>query len=195
MAGLRFSDLHARPTELLDLTSLTLEEFHCLVPAFETAFYTRMATGRLDGKLRTARRFSVYTPCPLPTPEDRLLFILVYLKTSARQVVQERLFGMGQRKATQWIHVLLPVRRAAFEALGDGPTRTLATLAQGLSVAAAIVVALLPRAEPDPPPLPAPSTSVAAPLLPTMGPKGGSIAPKIRLSRSAVIAARRRATP
>jgi hypothetical protein len=102
---------------------------------------------------------------------------------------------MGQSKATQWIQVLLPVRRAAFEALGDGPTRTLATLAQGLSVAAAIVVALLPRAEPDPPPLPAPSTSVAAPLLPTMGPKGGSIAPKIRLSRSAVIAARRRATP
>ena len=115
MAGLRFRDLHARPTELLDLTSLTGEEFHCLVPAFEIAFHTRMATWRLDGKPRTARCFSVYTPCPLPTREDRLLFILVYLKTYALQVVQGRLFGMGQSKANQWIHVLLPVLRAALD--------------------------------------------------------------------------------
>ena len=195
MAGLRFSDVHARPMELLDLTSLTVEEFQCLGPAFETAFHTRMATWRLDGKPRTARRFSVSTPCPLPTPEDRLLFILVYLKTSARQVVQGRLFGMGQSKANQWIHVLLPVLRAALEALGDVPTRTLAALAQRLGVAPATAGALLPRAEPDPAPLPAPSASGAALLLPTTELNGGSAAPKIRLSRRGVIAARRSATP
>jgi hypothetical protein len=38
MAGLRFTDLQSRPTEFLDLTSLTLEEFQRLVPPFETAF-------------------------------------------------------------------------------------------------------------------------------------------------------------
>jgi len=196
MAGLRFSDVQARSTELLDLTSLAVEEFDCLVPAFETAFHTRMATWRLDGKPRTARRFTVYTPCPLPTPEDRLLFILVYLKTYALQVVQGRLFGMGQSKANQWIHVLLPVLRAALEALGEVPTRTLAALAQRLGVAADTAAALLPRAEPDPPPPPAPSAGVAAaPLLPTTGPNGGSSAPKIRLSRRAVIAARKSAIP
>ena len=196
MAGLRFSDVQTRPTELLDLTSLTPDEFHRLVPAFETAFHTRMATWRLDGKPRTARRFTVYTPCPLPTPEDRLLFILVYLKTYALQVVQGRLFGMGQSKANQWIHVLLPVLRAALEALGEVPTRTLAALAQRLGVAADTAAALLPRAEPDPPPPPAPSAGVAAaPLLPTTGPNGGSSAPKIRLSRRAVIAARKSAIP
>jgi len=37
-----------------------------------------MAAWRMDGKPRTARRFTVYKTCPLPTPEDRLLFILVY---------------------------------------------------------------------------------------------------------------------
>jgi len=192
MAGLRFRDLHARPTELLDLTSLTGEEFHCLVPACEIAFHTRMATWRLDGKPRTARRFSVYTPCPLPTPEDRLLFILVYLKTYALQVVQGRLFGMGQSKANQWIHVLLPVLRAALEALGDVPTRTLAALAQRVGVAAETAAAPLPRAEPAPPAL---SAGVAAPLLRTTGLNGGSAAPKIRLSRRGVIAARRSAIP
>jgi hypothetical protein len=81
MAGLRFTDLQSRPLEFLDFTSLTLNEFQQLVPPFETAFHARMAAWRMDGKPRTARRFTVDKNCPLPTPEDRLLFILVYLKT------------------------------------------------------------------------------------------------------------------
>jgi hypothetical protein len=88
MAGLRFTDVQDRPTEFLDMISLTLDEFQQLVPPFETAFHARMAAWRMDGKPRTARRFTVYRNCPLPTPEDRLLFILVYLKTSTLQVVQ-----------------------------------------------------------------------------------------------------------
>jgi hypothetical protein len=94
MAGLRFTELQSHPLEFLDFTSLTLEEFQQLVPPFETAFHARMAAWRMDGKPRTARRFTVYRNGPLPTPEDRLLFILVYLKTYALQVVHERLFGM-----------------------------------------------------------------------------------------------------
>ena len=106
MAGLRFTELQSRPLEFLDFTSLTLDEFQQLVPPFETAFHTRMAAWRMDGKPRTARRFIVYKTCPLPTPEDWLLFILAYLKTYALQVVHGRLFGMVQAKANQWIHVL-----------------------------------------------------------------------------------------
>lgn len=101
MAGLRFTEVQNRPTEVLDLTSLTVDELQQLVPAFEAAFQAHMAEWRLDGKPRTARRFSVYQNCPLPTPEDRLLFILVYLKTYALQVVHGRLFGMVQGKTNQ----------------------------------------------------------------------------------------------
>ena len=43
MAGLRFADLQSRPTEFLDLTSVTLAEFQQLVPPFETAYHARMA--------------------------------------------------------------------------------------------------------------------------------------------------------
>src|SRR4029450_491819 len=121
MAGLRFADLQSRPTEFLDLTSLTLDEFQQLVSPFEAAFHARMAAWRMDGKPRTARRFTVYKNCPLSTPEDRLLFILVYLKTYTLQVVHGRLFGMVQGKANQWIHVLLPALLAALRALGDAP--------------------------------------------------------------------------
>jgi hypothetical protein len=102
MASVRFTDVQARPTEFLDLTSLTLDEFQQLVPPFEAAFQAHRAAWRLDGKPRTARRFTVYKNCPLPTPEDRLFFILTYLKTSALQVVQGRLFGMGQRTSITW---------------------------------------------------------------------------------------------
>jgi len=48
--------MQARPTEVLDLTSLTLEEFQRLVAPFEAVFQAPMAHWRLDGQPRTARR-------------------------------------------------------------------------------------------------------------------------------------------
>src|SRR5437667_5837016 len=146
MAHVQFTEVQDRPTEFLDLTSLTLEEFQQLLAPFEAAFHSRMAAWRMDGKPRTARRFPVYQNCPLPTPEDRLLFILAYVKTYSLQVVQGRLFGMVQGKANQWIHVLLPALLGALRALGDAPARSLTALAQRLGVSetdAASVVAPL----------------------------------------------------
>ena len=196
MAGLRFTDLQSRPTEFLDFTSLTLDEFQQLVPPFEAAFQAHMAVWRLDGKPRTARQFAVYSNCPLPTPEERLLFILAYIKTYALQVVQGRLFGMGQSKANQWIHVPLPVLLAALRTLGDAPARSLTALAQRLGVSeadAATVVA--PLAEEPAPVAAASSAAPASPLVPMTAPNGASSAPKTLLNRPTVIAARKRTTP
>ena len=199
MGTLRFADLQTRPTELLDLTSLTVEEFQQLVPPFEAAFQAHMAEWRLDGQPRTARRYPTYRNCPLPTPEDRLLFILVYLKTYALQVVQGRLFGMGQSKAHQWIHVLLVVLQATLRTLGDAPTRSLTALAQRIGVAEADAAAMVVPTEELPPPVDPPAVALAqapvSPLFATMAPNGASSAPRIRLSRRAVIAVRKSATP
>src|SRR6266566_8161247 len=192
MAGVRFADLQSRPMEFLDFTSVTLDEFPQLVPPFEAAFHTWMAAWRMDGKPRTARRFPVDKNCPLPTPEDRLFFILTSLKTSALQVVQGRLFGMGQSKANQWIHVLLPALLAALRALGDAPARSLTTLAQRLGVSEADAATVVAPLEEEPVPLaPAP----ASPLLPMTAPSGASSAPKTLLHRRNVIAARKKTTP
>ena len=43
MAGVRFTDLQSRPTEFLDFTSLTLEEFQQLLSPFEAAFQAHIA--------------------------------------------------------------------------------------------------------------------------------------------------------
>jgi hypothetical protein len=166
MAGLRFADLQSRPTEFLDLTSLTLEEFQQLIPPFETAFQVHMAAWRMDGKPRTARRFTVYQNCPLPTAEDRLLFILTYLKTYALQVVHGRLFGMVQGKANHWIHVLLPVLLATLRALGDAPARSLSALAQWLGVSEAdAATVVVPLEEVPAPVAPIPAAAPTSPLL------------------------------
>jgi Helix-turn-helix of DDE superfamily endonuclease len=198
MGTLRFADLQTRPTELLDLTSLTVAEFQQLVPPFEAAFQAHMAEWRLDGQPRTARRYTTYRNCPLLTPEDRLLFILVYLKTYALQVVQGRLFGMGQSKAHQWIHVLLVVLQTTLRTLGDAPTRSLTALAQRIGVAevdaAAMVVPTEELLTPAASPPVAPTSVPVSPLLARMAPNGTSSAPRIRLSRRAVIVARKNAT-
>jgi len=193
MAGLRFTDLQSRPMEFLDFTSLTLDEFQQLVPPFATAFHARMAAWRMDGKPRTARRFTVYKSCPLPTPEDRLLFILVYLKTYALQVVHGRLFGMVQGKANQWIHVLLPVLLAALRTLGDAPARSLSALAQRLGISEAdAATVVVPPEEESTPVAPIPAAAPASPLLPMTGRNDASSAPKTLLNRPRVIAARKR---
>ena len=130
---MRYADVSQRELKFLDVTSLTAEEFNQLVPAFEKAFQERMKEWCLDGKKRTGRKYQTYTNCPLPTPEDRLLFILVYLKNNPLQVIQGELFGMPQNKANQWIHTLLPVLQEALRALGDTPAHSMEQLAQRLS--------------------------------------------------------------
>src|SRR5256885_4230548 len=167
MAGLRFTELQSRPIEFLDFTSVTLAEFQQLVPPFEAAFHARMAAWRMDGKPRTAHRFTVYKNCPLATPEDRLFFILVYLKTSALQVVQGRLFGMGQSKAHQWMHVLLPTLLTALRTLGDAPARSLTALAQRLGVSEADAASVVCSLEEEPGSVIAPPVATPDfPLLP-----------------------------
>src|SRR5262245_17407650 len=193
MAGVRFADLQSRPTEFLDFTSRTLDEFQLLVPPFEAAFQAHMAAWRLDGKSRTARQFAVYKNCPLPTPEDRLFFILTYLKTYSLQVVHGCLFGMRQSKANQWIHVLIPALLAALHTLGDAPARSLTALAQRLGVAEADVAPVVTaREEEAGHGIIIPTAVPASPLLPMTAPNGASSAPRTLLNRKRVIAARKR---
>jgi hypothetical protein len=191
LAHLQYTDVQDRPTEFLDLTSLTLDEFRQLVPPFEAAFQAHMGAWRLDGKPRTARQFAVYKNCPLPTPEDRLFFILTYLKTYSLPGVQGRLFGMRQSQANQWMHVLLPALLAARRTLGDAPARSLAALAQRLGVTEAAAASVVSSLEEEPAPVATPD----APLLPMTGRNDALSAPKTLLNRPRVIAARKGTTP
>jgi hypothetical protein len=188
MASVRFIAVQVRPTEFLDFTRLTLDEFPPLLPPCEAAFQAHMAAWCLDGQPRTARPSAVYQTWPLPTPEDRLFFMLAYVNTYALQVVQGRLFGMGQSKAQQWRHGLLPGLLAALRTLGAAPARALTALAQrlgGSEVDAATGVVPLEEA-------PALGATPDAPLVPMTARNDGSSALKTLLPRPRVRAARKK---
>jgi hypothetical protein len=172
--ALRYAEERDKADRILDLTSLTVEEFERLVEPFEQAFLAHMDKWTLEGKPRTGRRYSQYANCPLPSPEDRLLFILSYLKVAATQAFHGAAFGMGQPKANQWIHTLLPVLGQALSATGDLPARTRTELLERLAQI---------------------TLDTSTPFLSTTAPNALSSVHKTRMNKPAIIAARKSATP
>lgn len=170
---LRYQDEKDKANRIVDLTSLTLEQFEQLVKPFDAAFVRHMQNWTMQGLPRTGRRYSQYANCPLPTPEDRLLFILCYLKVAALQVAHAALFDMTQSNANKWIHVLLPVLHQTLLDLDDLPARHLQELALRLQA------------------LRAPDLPDSRPFFITTGPNGQSHAPKTAMSKKRIIAARR----
>src|SRR4051794_17416959 len=116
--------------QFLALTGLALSEFQRLRTAFPLA-YQRVypASQTAEG---TSRRRSVGGGCKgrLEQPEDKLLFLLVYLKTYPLQAVMGELFDLSPPQVNYWIHRLLPVLRAALDDLGVLPERDPARFAQ-----------------------------------------------------------------
>jgi hypothetical protein len=125
----KYQEYAEKPRELLALCGYTREEFEALLPHFATSFHEWMRTHRLDGKPRGKRKYSRYKNSPLPTVEDKLFFILNYVKTNNLQVVQGAFFKISQPKANLWIHCLHPVLNNALAALGELPVREMSTVA------------------------------------------------------------------
>lgn len=132
MSKLRYAEIKLKADAFLALTSLTVDEFELLVPEFEKAFQAHMSKWRLDGKPRTKRSYTTYENCPLPTAEERLLFVLSYVKGNPLQSNHGVLFGMVQGKTNSWLHTLLPVLQATFRNLELAPARSIQELAARL---------------------------------------------------------------
>jgi hypothetical protein len=129
----------------------------------------------MTGKPRTQRSFRVYTNCPLPTPEDRLLFTLSYLKHAPRQAYHGATFGLIQSSVSTWLNILIPVLKNALHTAKLAPSRTLDELR------ARIGATKLDQTD-------------ASPFF-TMAPSDRSRAPKTQVNRKTSTAARRMSTP
>jgi len=119
----KYQEYAEKPTEFLALTGYTRQEFDALLPHFRNRYYEWIRTHRLDGKPRGQRNYSDYQNCPLPLMEDKLFFILNYLKTNNLQTVQGAFFGISQPKANVWIHCLHPILNQSLAGLGELPAR------------------------------------------------------------------------
>jgi DDE superfamily endonuclease/Helix-turn-helix of DDE superfamily endonuclease len=118
-----YTELQTDRRKFLALTGLTLPEFQLLLTAFAER-YERLY--RLDQTLagRPRQRFpGGGRKGALHAPEQKLLFLLVYLKTYPLQTVLGELFGLSQPGVNYWIHRLLPILRDALDVLGALPER------------------------------------------------------------------------
>jgi|SRR5579884_207918 len=132
---LTYTDIQANRKKCLPLTGLTFPEFHRLLPAFTRSFerlYPKDRTG--EGRARQ-RAPGGGRKAALREPQQKLLFILVYLKTYPLQVVMAELFGLSESAVNRWIHRLLPVLQAALAETGALPEREPARFAQQPTVA------------------------------------------------------------
>ena len=119
----RYETLKNKPKRFLSLTGYTLEEFSALLAYFSKRFLRSVETKTLKGKPRKKRQYTQYKNSCLPSLEDRLLFIFIYLRQAMTQDVLGELFGTSQRVANKWIHRLLPVVNGALADLGALPSR------------------------------------------------------------------------
>jgi len=120
---LRYVDLVRKPKRFLALTAYTVDEFQALLSFFRVCFQAYVSIFTLEGQPRRNRSYSPYKNSILPTMEDKLLFILSYMKTYPLQQSQAQLFGMEQSQANQWIHLLLPLVKWSLAKCGELPAR------------------------------------------------------------------------
>ena len=126
---LTYEILKKKPKKLLALTGLALREFDELLPVFTKGLTAAAARGKPKPKKRQRAPGGGRKP-GLGSVEDKLLFILVDIKTYPLQVVQGQLFGMRQPSANEWIRSLLPVLATALDTMGVMPEREGAQAAQ-----------------------------------------------------------------
>jgi hypothetical protein len=78
----------------------------------------------IEGKKRDNRSFVDYENASLPKIEDKLLFVLMFVKQNLTQEVMAFMFGMSQSKVHEWLQTLIPVLQQALFLSKDLPSKT-----------------------------------------------------------------------
>jgi hypothetical protein len=114
----------------LALTGLTLTEFQSLLAAFIRTYERVHPSDRTLAGHSRQRFAGGGRKGALHSQEQKLLFLLIYLKTYPLQVLMGELFELSQPGVNQWIHRLLPVLQGALDDLGVRPERDPSHFAQ-----------------------------------------------------------------
>ena len=120
---LRHEQIADKAKDMLAMTGYTKEEFTALLPQFQQSYDEYLQASTIEGYERVGQIPNPYHNSPLPTIEDKLLFILVYLKQNPTQTLQGYLFGMSQTNVNKWFHLLHTLLNNALAAHGALPQR------------------------------------------------------------------------
>ncbi len=130
---LSFDTLKEQPRLFQSLTGLTPLEFVVLLMDFSFAWDIYEVEQLLDSLPHRRRQPGGGRKVTvLPHVEDKLLFLLVYLKCYPLQTVQGVLWGMSQSRVNEWLHTLSPLLKSALQMGNHLPERVASHLAEAL---------------------------------------------------------------
>jgi hypothetical protein len=127
--------LRNQASTFLSLTALRIEEFDHLLSFFSPLWQSYHRYYDLKGKRRVIPKFKAATNSSLPQEEDKLFFILCFLKNNALQTFTGFAFGWSQSKTSQWVDVLLPLLETSLQQAHPLPARTQEQLQLSLKTA------------------------------------------------------------
>lgn len=102
---MKFSEIRNNPQELKALTSFDVEMFNKLLPYFEEELEMYFEKYTFNGKLRK-NKFSHKGDSHLKSTDEKLFFILYYLKNNPTQASLGLTFEMKQDMCNKWIFLL-----------------------------------------------------------------------------------------
>lgn len=115
----------SNPTRFLAMTGYTFEQFDFLLPYFREYHDEYLSRYEIDGKPRKGiRKFVLYANSPLNTVEERLVFILSYLKLNPLQEQHADLFDMQQKQCNRYVHGLKTILDLALKSAEAMPADT-----------------------------------------------------------------------
>ncbi len=118
-----YTQLKDNRRRFLALTGLTRREFEALLPTFVQAYELLYPSTRTLSGARRQRQAGGGRKSVLDSPEQKLLFVLVYVKTYPLQVLLGEAFGLSQAQTNYWLHRLLPTLVQALDDLEVLPER------------------------------------------------------------------------
>jgi len=118
-----YHQVQVHPKLLLAMTGLTRTEFLQLLSHFQYAWEQYVQQHYVDRDDRQRHYGAGRSEATLVTLEDKLLFILYYVKVYPLQEILAFEFGMVQSTANEWIHILSEVLKQALDHGGYVPAR------------------------------------------------------------------------
>jgi hypothetical protein len=119
----------------LAMTGLVKTEFEKLLPEFQKGWDEYVQQAYIDRAGRQRQYGAGLPEATLVKIEDKLLFILYYVKVYPLQEILAFEFGMAQSTANEWVHILSQVLKAALAEGGHLPAREAEKVSTVLPVA------------------------------------------------------------
>lgn len=126
-------DCKQNPTNFLALTSLTLVEFDYLLDHFAPRWQQYYKYHTLEGKKRILPAFTEHGNALLKGTDQKLFFLLVYMKNNPLQTFQASSFGVSQAKVSKIYRALLATLDQTLLGLKLAPCRDSVALQEALS--------------------------------------------------------------